>query len=81
MADNMKQKEKLVCDLDEQIAMILEGLTSMKKSIDEIQNGNGKHPYWNGSNAYSVLKTALTQYETNLDLIGKIQECQEKIKN
>lgn len=80
MADVAKQKEKLVSDLDVQLSKVENALASMKKSIDVLQSGNGKFPYWNGSNAYSIVKTALTQYQNDLNLIRNINECKAKIK-
>lgn len=80
MANNNKQKDKLVQNLDTQIKKIEEALESLKKSAMEIQNGDGKQPYWNGNNAQSILKTTLSQYEMDKDLLSYIQECKESIK-
>lgn len=80
MADNSKQKDKLIYDLDMHVSRIEKALASMKKSIDELQVGNGKFPYWNGTNACNVLKTSLTQYQTDVGLLINIAECKSKIK-
>jgi hypothetical protein len=82
MANSLyKQKEKLVKDLDTNINKLDEALSSLKKSLDDMQVGDGKFPYWNGGNAYSIIKNALSQYDTDMVLLDYIKSCQGSIKN
>ena len=80
MAENTKQKEKLINDLETQISKIDKALTSMKKSVDDLQVGNGKFSYWNGSNACLMVKNVLMQYNTDKELLKNLSECRSKIK-
>lgn len=80
MADLNKQKDKYLKDLDLQVHKIEDALVSLKKSLQEIQVGDGKFAYWNGSNACSTIKTALTQYSSDLELLKVVAECKSKIK-
>ena len=75
-----KQKDKLVQDLENQISRLDEALKSLKDSVNTIQKGNGKFAYWNGNNAYTMIKTTLTQYETDKALLQLIKECKGAIK-
>jgi ABC-type enterochelin transport system substrate-binding protein len=78
---NNKQAAALVQDLDKQIQKLEEALKSLKESVDAIQVGDGKFPYWNGGNAYSIIKNALSQYDTDMVLLDYIKSCQGSIKN
>ena len=80
MADSGKQKEKYLSDLDVQMHRIDDALVSLKKSLQEIQVGDGKFAYWNGKNACTTIKTALTQYNADVELLKLVAECKSKIK-
>ncbi len=75
-----KQKDKLVVDLENNIKKLDDALDSLKVSVDQLQKGDGKFPYWNGSNACTVLKTTLTQYQIDKSLLKNIRECKGSIK-
>ena len=75
-----KQKDKLIQDLNDNIAKLEVSLDSLKESVDELQNGNGKYPYWNGENAVSLIKNALSQYNYDKSLVNNIKDCQGAIK-
>jgi len=75
-----KQKDKLVLDLETQMSRLDDALKSLKESVDVIQKGNGKFAYWNGSNACTVIKNTLTQYQTNKELLQYIKECKSALK-
>lgn len=75
-----KQKDKLIQDLNDNITKLDNSLDSLKESLDELQNGDGKFPYWNGSNAITVIKSALTQYNFDKALVNNIKDCQGAIK-
>ena len=81
MATNNKQAITLIKDLDQQIHTLEEALHSFRESVDAIQEGDGSFPYWNGPNAYSLLKNAISQYDTDMNLLHSIQECQSSIKS
>ena len=78
--NNSKQKDKLAQDLDASIAKLDGALKSLKLSVDVIQKGDGKYPFWNGTNACSVMKTTLTLYQTNHSLLQRIKECRGSLK-
>ena len=78
--NSVKQKDKLVLDLESQMDRLDEALKSLKGSIDVIQKGNGKFPYWNGSNACIIIKNTLTQYQTDKELLKYIKECKSALK-
>ena len=77
---NSKQKDKLAEDLDVSIAKLDGALKSLKRSVDLIQKGDGKYPFWNGTNACSVMKTTMTLHQTNISLLQRIKECRGAIK-
>lgn len=78
--NNAKQKDKLVLDLEAQMARLDESLKSIKESVDVIQKGNGKFAFWNGNNACIVIKNILTQYQTDKELLQYIKECKSALK-
>ena len=78
--NNNKQKERLIHELDVNIDKVQDTLAAFREAIDKIQNGDGETSYWNGSNACSIIKTALTQYEVDVSLLSHIKECKEAIK-
>lgn len=77
---NNKQTEKLLSDLDSCVNKLESALESFKESVDKIQEGDGKFPYWNGANACNVMKNAVTQYNNNVSLLQHIKKCQSSIK-
>ena len=78
--NNSKQKERLVQSLDIQIKKINSALDSMKESIEAIMVGENDTPFWNGYNAFSILRTSLTQYENDKALLGYINDCKASTK-
>ena len=78
--NNAKQKDKLAQDLEVSIAKLDGALKSLKLSVDQIQKGDGKYPFWNGANACSVMKSTLALYQTNHSLLQRIKECRGAIK-
>ena len=79
--NNTKQKEKLYQDLEDCCEKLSNALEIFRKDIDAIQEGNGHIAYWNGNNAYSILKTSLVQYDMNKTLLDYINECKESTKH
>ena len=82
MANNNK-KDKLFDDLVSTMKKADDALESLKASVDTLQNGDGNFPYWNGSNAHSILKNTLTQYYIDKSLLENISNCKlsSKISN
>lgn len=75
-----KQKDKLVQDLEDNIVKLEKSLKELKESIDKLQTGDGKYPYWNGNNAFTIIKGALSQYNFDSALVENIKDCQGAIK-
>jgi len=75
-----KQKEKLMMELENNLVKLEEALPSLKDSLDMLQEGDGKYPYWNGVNAINSIKNGLTQCQYDLELVKNIRECQSAIK-
>ena len=75
-----KQRNRIVRDLDSNVKDLEKALNSFITSLNDLQVGDGKYPYWNGTNACVTVKNALAQYRTNAALLQKIKECQSAIK-
>lgn len=77
---NNKQKEKIISDYELQVRKIDTALKSLKDSLNTIQEGNGKEPYWNGNNAYNTIKSALGYVDNCTVLLDYLNQCKESIK-
>ena len=77
---NNKQKEKVINDFELQIKKVDTALRSLKESINSLQEGDGTQPYWNGSNAYNMIKNTLAYIDSNTVLLQYLNECKKSIK-
>lgn len=75
-----KQNSKLISNLDNQIDKLKSELSEISDTINQIQKGNGKTPYWNGTNAYNIVKNALGQIDNDKVLLDYIVKCRKSIK-
>lgn len=75
-----KQNSKLINNLDNQIDKIKKEIADINDTLTKIQNGNGKTPYWNGTNAYNIVKNALGQVDNDKVLLDYILKCRKSIK-
>lgn len=75
-----KQKDKLVEDLDKELERLDKSLGYLQSSIDAIQTGDGKQPFWNGENAYTIIKNCLSQLYSDSDLLNHLCQCRMSIK-
>ena len=77
---NNKQKDKLIEDFDKELEKLNKSLGYLQSSINAIQTGDGKEPYWNGENACTVIKNSLSQLYSDYDLLNRLCQCKMSIK-
>ncbi len=75
-----KQNSKLITNLDNEIGKLKDELSEISKIVDKIQCGDGKSPYWNGTNAYNLVKNMLGQVDNDKVLLDYIMKCKKSIK-
>lgn len=76
-----KQKSKIISDLKNYSEKLDDSLTELKENIIKLENGDDKkHPYWNGENAYDVIKRLHVLVDTGFALDNYIKKCEESIK-
>lgn len=74
-----KQNSKLITNLDDQISKLKICLGEIKDTLNIIQKGDGS-PYWNGTNAYNIIKNAMGQVDNDKILVDYINKCRQSIK-
>lgn len=75
-----KQNSKLISNLDNQIDKLRDELADINDILNKVQKGNGNAPYWNGTNAYNIIKNALGQVDNDKVLLDYILKCRKSIK-
>ena len=76
-----KQKNKIINDLKNYSDKLDSSLELLKEDIIKLENGDdNKHSYWNGENAYDVIKRLHMLVDNGYALNNYISECEESIK-
>jgi hypothetical protein len=76
-----KQKKKLIDDLRNYSEKLDSSLSELKDNLIKLENGeDNKHAYWNGENAYDVIKRLHSLVDNGFAIDNYIKECGESIK-
>lgn len=77
----MAKKDKtIVKSLENDIEKVKNALDAIINDVEEIQKGTDGKPYWNGKNAYHCLNSVLKQYDREVDLLDKVEDCFSKVE-
>ena len=66
---------KLSIELKTEIKKVTNALSQLETDVHIIQTGDAKGSYWNGLNAYNVIKNSLLQIDQNNDLLKNLNKC------
>ncbi len=75
--ENDNEIKKLAKSLRKEIDSLKANLDKFKDDVHKIENGDGKNPYWNGTNAYSCVSKSLEQIDYNKNLVNNLNKCVE----
>jgi len=75
-----KKDNTLLKSLENDIEKIKNALDTLMNDVEEIEKGNNGKPYWNGKNAHACLTSVLKQYDREVDLLDKVEDCFSKIE-
>ena len=76
-----KQRNKLIDDLKNYSNKLDSSLSELKEDIIKLEKGDDKkHAYWNGENAYDVIKRLHALVDNGFVLDNYIKECEGSIK-
>lgn len=70
----------IVKNLDSDILKVKNALDIIMNNIEKIERGNEETPFWNGKNAYNCLNSILKQYDKQVDLLDKVEDCFSKVE-
>ena len=77
----MAKKDKtIIKSLENDIDKVKNSLDTIMNNIESIEKGIDNKPYWNGKNANKCLNIILKQYDSQVDLLYKVEDCFSRIE-
>ena len=70
----------IVLELEMELLNVQRALGKLETSIGLLQTGDKNGPFWNGSSAYTFLKSGCAQIDHDHYLLDNIDQCFEYLK-
>ena len=71
--------KKISSELEKEILKLNKSLSKLETDIGLLQFGNKNTPYWNGSNAYDAVASAIGHFYHDKKLISNLEKCADYI--
>ena len=78
---NIEEVKKIVKSLKSEVNNFQNALSRFETNVALIQTGDGKKPYWNGTNAYYCVDKSLNQIDYDYNLLKNLNKCVEYLEN
>lgn len=76
-----KQRDKLINEYTINCKKLEESLNQLKDNLIKLESGDdNSHSYWNGANAYDIIKRLHSLVDNGYALDEYLVECEESIK-